>query len=118
MGFSQKNFIMNLGFFFLILVLQAGLLLLVTGGETVADCCKIKRLKKLTEKYRVRMHHNFILRTIIEGYMDFVILSQLHFQIMSFESAGNIFESFLAIFLFATSVIFPFFALFWLKINE
>ena len=66
---------MNLGFYFILLVLNVIIVVGVTVGEIFFSVMRIEKAKNFCAQYREKLHHNTMLRTLIEGVLDFYILT-------------------------------------------
>ena len=118
MGMGSKNFILNQNFYFLITVLNIltalGVTLLTYLGKYCRNCTWFKRKVK---ELSIQVHHNLLIRTFLEGCLDFSIHANLHMQVFSCERSQDCFVGLLAYVVYAMAALFPWFILYFLHSN-
>lgn len=63
------------------------------------------------------MHHNLLIRTFLEGCLDFSIQANMHMQVFSCERSQDCFAGILAYVMYWMAALFPWFILYFLHNN-
>jgi hypothetical protein len=112
MGYDSTNFIRNAGTAFYFLVIWA-LVCLVTGVVYIVKG-KRPRMNRLFTKLALFCFFSFVIRILLETYLDLLISVFLNIKALNFSESGEFFSSVMSVTMVSFLVIMPFGAFFML----
>lgn len=107
LGFDNRNFLLNSGtlfWLFLSWVFVAALLLVV---KIIVSLFKARRLKTIYDILSVFLFFNFIIRVLIESYLDLSLTSLLNLQETNWQVSGGSVSACFSALIFSMVLLFP-----------
>lgn len=112
-GYESSNFLFNadtLFWCFLYWILMAVLYLYL---KVLSSVFGLFRLRKVLEVFSIFIFYNFIIRVLLESYLDFSIASLLNIKALNYQSLGDTIASYSAFIALGALCVFTLFIFFY-----